>query len=273
MRVWPGRPYPLGATWDGSGSQLRPLLRACHEGRAVPVRFAPTPTKETQRIALPEQTDQVWHGYLPDVRPGQLYGYRVHGPYEPAEGPPLQSEQGRCSIRTPRRSAASCSWDDCAVRLQDRRPGRPTCRSTSATAPPSRRWRRWSTTAFTWGDDRPPRTPWHKTLIYETARQGLHQAASRGAREAARHLRRPGVASRRSSTCRTWASRPSSCCRSTSTSTTGTWSSKGLVNYWGYNTLGFFAPEPRYAVDRSAARRGPRVQDDGPRAARRRASR
>src|SRR5919107_1543224 len=85
MRVWPGQPYPLGATWDGEGvnfalfSEGATAVDLClfdHEGDE----------NESQKIRMREHTDQVWHCYLPDVRPGQFYGYRVHGPYLPEEG-------------------------------------------------------------------------------------------------------------------------------------------------------------------------------------------
>ena len=85
MRIWPGRPYPLGATWDGTGVNFAlftehatgvELCLFAHEGD----------TNEAAKIQLTERTDQVWHCYLPDARPGQYYGYRVHGPYEPLKG-------------------------------------------------------------------------------------------------------------------------------------------------------------------------------------------
>lgn len=85
MRVWPGRPYPLGATWDGAGANF-----ALFSENATKVELClfddSDATNETQRIALPEHSDQVWHGYFPDILPGQLYGYRVHGPFDPANG-------------------------------------------------------------------------------------------------------------------------------------------------------------------------------------------
>jgi len=83
--VWPGRPYPLGATWDGRGTNF-----ALYTENATKVELclfdAVDGHKETARIVLPDSTDMVWHGYLPDVLPGQLYGYRVTGPYKPEEG-------------------------------------------------------------------------------------------------------------------------------------------------------------------------------------------
>src|SRR5437588_3087274 len=85
MRVWPGQSYPLGASWDGAGVNF--ALFSEHATKVELCLFeSPEDTAESLRIALPEQTDQVWHGYLPDVLPGQLYGYRVHGPYDPAAG-------------------------------------------------------------------------------------------------------------------------------------------------------------------------------------------
>src|SRR5438132_5165390 len=85
MRVWPGRSYPLGATWDGAGVNF--ALFSEHATRVDLCLFDnPDATQEMFRITLPEQTDQVWHAYLPDIQPEQLYGYRVHGPYEPDKG-------------------------------------------------------------------------------------------------------------------------------------------------------------------------------------------
>ena len=85
MRVWPGRPYPLGATWDGSGVNF-----AVFSEHATSVHLclfdAATDTMERLCLPLTDRTDRVWHGYLPDAKPGQLYGYRVHGPWDPARG-------------------------------------------------------------------------------------------------------------------------------------------------------------------------------------------
>ena len=83
-KVWPGQPYPLGATWDGKGVNF--ALFSAHAERVELCLFDSSGQHEQARIALPEYTDEVWHCYLPEARPGQLYGYRVHGPYEPAAG-------------------------------------------------------------------------------------------------------------------------------------------------------------------------------------------
>ena len=174
---------------------------------------------------MPEQTDQVWH-CLPPRRPaGQLYGYRVHGPYEPAKGhrfnpnkvllDPYAKAIGRDLNGTIRSSVTRSAIPT------------PTCRSTTATAPPLLRWPWCIDTAFTWGDDRPPRTPWHKTLIYELHVKGFTK-------------RHPGVPENQRGTYaglaprgghqapdRAWASRPSSCCRSITTSMIATCSRRG----------------------------------------------
>jgi len=84
-RVWPGKPYPLGATWDGRGVNF--ALYSEHATRVELCLFdAVTAEREARRMVMPEQTDMVWHAFLPDVAPGQLYGYRVHGPWEPQQG-------------------------------------------------------------------------------------------------------------------------------------------------------------------------------------------
>src|SRR5207237_4641146 len=84
IKVWPGRPYPLGATWDGEGVNF--ALFSAHAARVELCLFDPSGEHETARIELPEYRDEIWHGYLPGIRPGQIYGYRVHGPYKPEEG-------------------------------------------------------------------------------------------------------------------------------------------------------------------------------------------
>ena len=83
MEIWPGRPYPLGASWDGFG-----VIFAVFSENATAVELclfdADDPSTETDRVCMPEQTDHVWHVYLPYLLPGQLYGYRVHGPTSPS---------------------------------------------------------------------------------------------------------------------------------------------------------------------------------------------
>ena len=84
LRVWPGEPYPLGATWDGKGVNI--ALFSEHAEQVERGLFDKSGQRELRRVRLPEYTNEVWHAYLPDIRPGQLYGYRVYGPYEPERG-------------------------------------------------------------------------------------------------------------------------------------------------------------------------------------------
>ena len=167
-RIWPGSPYPLGATWDGIGVNFALFSAAATKVELCLFDSADAP-RESQRFVLPEQTDMVWHGYLPDVRPAQLYGYRVHGPYEPTRG-------HRCNpnkvLLDPYAKAIgrNVRWDDSLF-------GYPLGnsdlerdeRDSAASAPLAR----VIDTSFTWGHDKPPRTPWHKTVIYEVHVKGF----------------------------------------------------------------------------------------------------
>jgi glycogen operon protein len=144
--VWRGRPYPLGATWDGAGVNF--ALFSKNAERVELCLFDPKGRRVIEPVQLVERTDFVWHCYLPDVRPGQLYGYRVHGPQQPERGhrfdpskflldPYARLIQGKISAGLGR-----CQVVD---------------------------------TAFTWGEDRPPRTPWQDSLIYELHVKGFTQ--------------------------------------------------------------------------------------------------
>src|SRR5262249_49885626 len=162
--------YPLGATWDGAGVNFAVFSE--HATKVELCLFEATVARnEAQRITLPEQTDQVWHAYLPDVRPGQLYGYRVHGPYEPGAGHRFNPHKILLDPYT-RAIGRFPKWSDelFAYRVGDEKQDLSFDeRDSAADAPlgvvidP----------AFTWGDDRPPRTPWHNTLIYEVHVKGF----------------------------------------------------------------------------------------------------
>src|SRR6266550_587950 len=170
MRVWPGRSYPLGATWDGAGVNF--ALFSEYAAKVEICLFDDADLeKETHRITLPEQTDQVWHAYLPDVMPEHLYGFRVHGPYDPAKGHRFNPNK---IVLDPYAKAIGrdVKWDDALwgyhigdgaadLSFDDR--------DNAAAAPLAAVLE----TAFTWGDDRAPRTPWHKTLIYELHVKGF----------------------------------------------------------------------------------------------------
>ncbi len=159
MRVWPGRPYPLGATWDGAGVNFALFSESGTKIELCLFDDADS-TKESHRIVLPERTDQVWHAYLPDVLPGQLYGYRVHGPYEPEEGHRFNPNK---MVLDPYAKAIGrpVRWDDSLFGYKFGDPDADLSFDERDSAALRLRGGGRST-AFTWGDDRPPRTPWHQ---------------------------------------------------------------------------------------------------------------
>jgi glycogen operon protein len=244
MRVWPGRPYPLGATWDGAGVNF-----ALYSEHATKVELClfdhADAAKESQRIELHERTDQVFHAYLPDVLPGQLYGYRVHGPYEPAKGHRFNPNK---LVLDPyaRSIGRDLQWDDSlfGYKVGD---GQADLsfdeRDSVAHAPLAV----VIDPAFTWGDDWTPRTPWPKTLIYELHVKGFTRLnphvpdklrgtyAGLASEGAVRHLVELGITAVELLPVHFHVDDRFLVDR-------------GKVNYWGYNTLGFFAPDPRYVA-------------------------
>ena len=246
-RVWPGRPYPLGATWDGRGVNF--ALYAEHATRVELCLFdSPDSERETERIPLPEQSDMVWHAFLPDVGPGQLYGYRVHGPYEPQRGhrfnahkvllDPYAKLVGRCT-----------RWDDSLFAYTVGSPEEDLSfdeRDSASYAPLAA----VIDPAFTWGDDRPPKTPMHKTLIYEMHVRGftkLHPKipeelrgtyAGLASAPVIRYLKNLGVTAVELLPVHHFLHDRHLV-------------ERGLANYWGYNTLSFFAPHRGYSVANS----------------------
>src|SRR5947209_10528347 len=170
MRVWPGRSYPLGPTWDGAGVNF--ALFSEHATKVELCLYDHVDAeRETHRIVLPECSDQVWHAYLPDGLPEQLYGYRVHGPYEPAKGHRFNPNKVALDPYA-KAVGRDLRWDDSlfGYKVGDARADLSfDDRDDAAFAPLAS----VVDTAFTWGDDRPPRTPWHKTLIYELHVKGF----------------------------------------------------------------------------------------------------
>jgi glycogen operon protein len=242
LRVWPGAPYPLGATWDGIGVNF--ALFSEHATRVELCLFhSAADDVESLTIPLPEQTDMVWHGYLPDVQPGQLYGYRVHGPFAPHAGhrfnphklllDPYARVLGRPIHWNETLFGFTFGEDDTTFDRRD----------SAAVAPLAA----VVDDAFTWGDDRPPRTAWHETLIYELHVKGFTKLnaeipeALRGtyrglaSEPAIRHLTSLGVTAVELMPVHQHAD---------------DWHlvQRGLGNYWGYNTLGYFAPDLAYAA-------------------------
>jgi glycogen operon protein len=161
--VWPGNPYPRGATWDGMGVNFS--LFSEHAERVELCLFDATGRHEISRIDMREHTDQVWHCYLPEARPGQLYGYRVHGPYDPARGHRFNPNKlllepyAKDIVGHLKWSDAHYGYrighrnEDLSFDRRDDASGMPKCRVIDA--------------AFTWGDDRSPGIPWADMVIYE----------------------------------------------------------------------------------------------------------
>ncbi len=244
MRVWPGKPSPLGATWDGSGVNF--ALFSEHANRVELCLFdSPTAPKESHRILLPERTDQVWHGYLPDVRPGQLYGYRVGGPYAPAHGhrfnpqkvllDPYAKAVGRDVVWSDTMFGYVVGHHDQDLSRDDR--------DNADVAPLGV----VVNDAFFWRNDQLPQTPWHKTVIYEAHTRGFS-------------LRHPGVPEHLRGTYAGIAS-PAAIKHFLKLGVTAVelmpvhhhvddrhLIERGCTNYWGYNSLSYFAPDMRYAA-------------------------
>ena len=242
-RVWPGRPYPLGATWDGEGVNF--ALFSEHAEGVELCLYDPDARQPEARVQMREKTHQVWHCYLPEARPGLRYGYRVHGPYAPEQGhrfnpskllldPYAKSIRGELKwsnqhfgyrIGSPRADLSIDRRNNAAQMLR--------CEVIDP--------------AFSWGDDRPPRTPWGETVIYELHVKGFTRThpdipenlrgtyAGLASQPAIDHLRRLGVTAVELMPIHAFVDDRHLV-------------EKGLRNYWGYNTIGFFAPERRYSA-------------------------
>ncbi|HUN71660.1 MAG TPA: glycogen debranching protein GlgX [Steroidobacteraceae bacterium] len=241
--VWPGQPYPRGATWDGEGVNFS-LFSAGAE-KVDLCLFDPSGRHELQRISVRERTDEIWHCYLPEARPGLLYGYRVHGPYRPEQGQRFNPNKLLIEPYAKRLEGALV-WSDAHFGY---RLGHPKAdlsldkRDSAAGTPKSR----VTDSAFTWGDDRPPRVPWHDAVIYEAHVRGLTMRhpevppALRGTYAGLatapmiEHFLRLGITTLELMPVHAFVD-------------DRTLLDKGLRNYWGYNTIGFFAPERRYSA-------------------------
>jgi glycogen operon protein len=244
--VWPGRPYPLGTTWDGEGVNF--AIFSEHAEAVELCLFDAAGRRELHRVRVKEQTDQVWHCYLPEARPGLIYGYRFFGPYEPNKGHRFNPHK---LVIDPyaKQIVGDLKWSDShfgyrvghrnADLSMDRRDSAPGMLKAAVVDP-----------AFTWGTDRLPRTPWHKSVIYEMHVRGFT-------------IRHPRV--------------PQALCGTYAGLATGPvidhllklgvtavelmpvhyfiddrqLIERGLRNYWGYNTIGFFAPMSRYLATNS----------------------
>ncbi len=240
-RVWPGNPYPLGATWDGRGVNF--ALFSAHAEKVELCLFDRAGLQEEARIELPEYTDEVWHGYLPEARPDLLYGYRVYGPYDPAAGHRFNHNK---LLLDPYARAlhGHLRWNDVVFgyRIGSPREDLAFYRRDSARYVPKCRV---VETAFTWGNDRHPQIPWEESIILELHVRGftkLHPAVPENRRGTFAALASPavidylvdlGITAVEFLPIHAAISEHSLVRR-------------GLVNYWGYNTVGFFAPDPRF---------------------------
>src|SRR5262245_24399689 len=248
QKVWPGRPYPLGATWDGEGVNF--AIFSAHAEKIELCLFDRSGAREEARIVLPEYTDEIWHVYLPDARPNLLYGYRVYGPFDPANGhrfnankllidPYAKALQGRLRwgdavfayrLGSPR--------EDLSFDRRDNARNVPKCRVVEP--------------AFTWGEDRRPQIPWEETIILELHTRGMTN-------------RHPDVASTHRGNFAGLAS-PAMIDYLVDLGVTAVelmpiqaaiddrhLVERGLANYWGYNTIGCLSPDARFLPTQSIA--------------------
>ncbi|WP_372722519.1 glycogen debranching protein GlgX [Immundisolibacter sp.] len=240
--VWPGKPFPRGATWDGEGVNF--ALFSEHAHKVELCLFDPSGRRELQRITLPERTNQIWHGYLPEARPGLLYGYRVHGPYDPAHGHRFNPNKlliepyAKDIVGPIRWSDAHFGYrinhrrQDLSFDRRDNAAGMPKCRIIDP--------------AFSWGNDRSPNIDWHDMVIYELHVRGFtmrHPEVPPQLRgtygglatsPVIEHLKRLGVTTVELMPAHAFVDDRHLV-------------EKGLHNHWGYNSIGFFAPEHRYS--------------------------
>ncbi|WP_440941157.1 glycogen debranching protein GlgX [Immundisolibacter sp.] len=241
LRVWPGRPYPLGTHWDGRGVNF--ALFSLHAERVELCLFDAAGRRETDRVRLAEYTDEVWHAYLPDLRPGQLYGYRVYGPYAPERGHRFNHHKLLLDPYA-RLLHGDVRWHDAlyGYRVGDPREDLSFDSRDSARYMPKcvvvgdpvdgRQWRR-------------PNTPWRRSVLYElhvggyTRRHPQVRDDLRGSFRALAepvvvdHLRGLGVSAVELLPVHAHLDERRLV-------------DDGRVNYWGYNTLAYFAPDNRF---------------------------
>jgi glycogen operon protein len=241
FRVWPGRPSPLGATWDGQGVNF--AIFSEHATRVELCLFdSPAAASEAVRILLPEQTAHVWHGYLPDVGVGQVYGYRVHGPFAPDQGHRFNARKLLLDPYAKTIARALVSHDGVHGEEAGQRDV-----DSAAVAPLAS----VLASSFDWEGDRQLRIPWRDTIVYEVHVRGFTR-------------RHPGVPEAQRGTFAGLAS-PAALEHLQALGVTAVellpvhfpiderfLTERGRSNYWGYNTLGFFAPNPRYAASGAA---------------------
>jgi isoamylase len=239
--VWPGKPYPLGSSWDGEGVNF--AIYSEHAEKVELCFFDASGKREILRVPLAEQTDMVWHSYLPEARPGQLYGYRVFGPYAPEKGHRFNHHK---LLLDPygKQVQGTIRWSDAhfGYRLGHKLEDLSFDRRDDAAGMPKNRV---IDSSFTWGSDAPPRIPWHETVIYELHVKGFTNChpdvpeplrgtyAGLATAPVIDYLTHLGVTSIELM--------PVHCFVDDRRLV-----ERGLRNYWGYNSIGFLALEPRY---------------------------
>jgi len=252
MRIWPGTPYPLGATWDGWGTNFTLFSEVAERVELCLFDEADdgSGTLSETRVELTEIDGFVWHGYLPGIAPGQRYGYRVHGPYDPPRG--LRCDGSKLLLDPYGKAVeGELSWDESLFDYQFAHPKRRNTADSAAHMPKNVVINPF----FDWGNDRPPRIPYHDTVIYEAHVRGLtlrhpeiplHQRGTyAGLAHPAviEHLKRIGVTAVELLPVHQFVPEQAM-------------QARGLTNYWGYNTIGFLAPHNRYCT---AGQRGEQV--------------
>ncbi|MDO6390418.1 glycogen debranching protein GlgX [Pontibacter sp. BT731] len=243
ITVYPGNPYPLGATWDGEGVNF-----ALYADNATGVELCLFNTiedeSESVKIKLTERTHQVWHAYLPEIKPGQLYGYRVYGPYEPSDGHRFNPNK---LLIDPYAKAISgtIDWHDSLFGYEVGGPEEDLKMSTLDSAP----FIPFSVVVdpnYDWEGDKAPKIPYHKTIIYEAHVKGLTKLhpeipeeirgtyAAIGHPVTIKYLQELGITAIELMPVHHFI-------------TDRHLADNGLTNYWGYNSIGFFAPDVRYS--------------------------
>jgi isoamylase len=253
-RILPGRHFPLGATWDGEGTNF--VVFAERASRVILCLYADDDhTREVAAFSLPEHTAHVWHGYVPGVAPGQRYGFRAEGDYKPERG--LRFNPAKLLVDPYARAVSgSVEWRPEIFGYEIGHPDADLSRSDADSAPFVPKGIVLDD-AFDWGGDRPLNTPWHRTVIYEAHVKGmtmLHPEVPEPLRgtyaglaqpAVIAHLRELGVTAIELLPVHDFADE-------------GHLVDKGLTNYWGYNTTNFFSPAARYAATRD---RGGQVRE------------
>jgi isoamylase len=240
-RLAPGSPFPLGATFDGLGVNF--AVFSAHAEKIELCLFEPNGRREIRRYELPEWTDEVWHGYLPDAQPGLLYGYRAYGRYAPEEGHRFNPNKLLLDPYA-RKLHGSVRWTDAlhGYQVRSKREDLSFDRRDSAPAMPKGVV---TSSHFDWSHDKKPRTPWADTVIYEAHPRGLTKLLAdvpqpkRGTfaglahPKVIAHLQRIGATAIELLPIHAYVQ-------------DRFLQERGLGNYWGYNTLNFFTPEQRY---------------------------